>query len=149
MPLVRLWVPEPLPSKHVSKVPAKPTFTTETQAGQRTREGGEGAGGTHVMRDRSRMTGRREGSGVRGGVYSVGEMYLISCMAVVLLTIDPRIPTTPGRSMSGFHRPGRHCLHQARSAVRCWASRVKGELHPTTKRSRSGFSCIRMTASTN
>ena len=23
-------------------------------------------------------------------------------------TIDPRIPTTPGRSPWGFHRPGRH-----------------------------------------
>ena len=31
----------------------------------------------------------------------------------------------------GFHRPGRHCLHRARSAVRCWASRIKGELHST------------------
>ena len=29
------------------------------------------------------------------------------------MTIDPRIPTMPGRSMSGFHRPGRHCLHQS------------------------------------
>ena len=43
------------------------------------------------------------------------------------MTIDARIPTTPGRSMSGFHRPGRQCLHQARSAVRCPASRTKGE----------------------
>ena len=35
------------------------------------------------------------------------------------MTIDPRTPTSmPGRSMLGFHRPGRHCLHQARSAVR-------------------------------
>ena len=25
-------------------------------------------------------------------------------------TIDPRIPTVPGRSTSGFHRPGRHLL---------------------------------------
>ena len=41
------------------------------------------------------------------------------------MTIDPRIPTMPGRSTSGFHRPGRHCLHQARNAVRCWASRMK------------------------
>ena len=31
--------------------------------------------------------------------------------------------------------PSRHCLHQARSAVRCRASRMKGELHPTKKRS--------------
>ena len=36
--------------------------------------------------------------------------------------------------MSGFHRPDRHCLQQARSAVRCSASRMRrGELHPTAK----------------
>ena len=46
-----------------------------------------------------------------------------------LKTIDLRIPTMPGRNTSGFHRPGRHCLLQARNAVRCSASRVKGELH--------------------
>ena len=46
------------------------------------------------------------------------------------MSIDPRIPTMPGRRMPGFHRPGRHCLHQARSAVRCLVSRMKGELHP-------------------
>ena len=34
------------------------------------------------------------------------------------MTIDPHIPTIPGRSMSGFHRPGRHCLHQAGVAGR-------------------------------
>ena len=38
------------------------------------------------------------------------------------MTMDPRIPTTPRRSTSGFHQPGRYCLHQARSAVRCSAS---------------------------
>ena len=41
------------------------------------------------------------------------------------MTIYPRIPTLPGRSTSGFHQSGRHCLHQARSYVRggkvhCW-----------------------------
>ena len=51
-----------------------------------------------------------------------------------LMTIDLRIPTMPGRSTSGCHRPGRHCLHQARSAVWCRASRKKGELHPTKNR---------------
>ena len=51
------------------------------------------------------------------------------------MTIDLRIPTMPGRSTSGFHQPGRHCLHQARSAVRCSASRMKGELHPSKNRS--------------
>ena len=34
------------------------------------------------------------------------------------MTVDPRIPTMPGRSPSSFHRPGRHRLHQAQSAVR-------------------------------
>ena len=29
-----------------------------------------------------------------------------------------RIPTMPGWSTSGFHRPGRHCLRQTRRAVR-------------------------------
>ena len=52
------------------------------------------------------------------------------------VTIDPRTPTMPGRSTPGFHQPGRHCLHQARSAVRCSASRMKGELHPSKKRSK-------------
>ena len=38
------------------------------------------------------------------------------------MTLDARasLYTMPGWSTSGFHRPGRHCLHQARSsAVRC------------------------------
>ena len=47
------------------------------------------------------------------------------------MTIYPRILTMPGRNTSGFHQPGRHCLHQARSAVRCSASRMKSELHPS------------------
>ena len=55
------------------------------------------------------------------------------------MTIDPRIPTMPGRSTSGFHQPGRHFLHRARSAVRCSASRMKGELHPSKNRSLDGL----------
>ena len=55
------------------------------------------------------------------------------------MTTDPRIPTMPGRSTSGFHQPGKHCLHQPRSAVRCSASRMKGELHPSKNRSRDEF----------
>ena len=43
------------------------------------------------------------------------------------MTIDPRIPTMPGRSTSGFHQPGRNCLHPALNAVRRSASRMKGE----------------------
>ena len=51
-------------------------------------------------------------------------VYTLSC------TIDPRISTTPGQSTPGVHRLGRYCVHQARGAVKCWASRMKGELHP-------------------
>ena len=47
------------------------------------------------------------------------------------MTIDPRIPTVQRRSTSGFRQPGRLCLRQARGAVRCSASRMKGELHPS------------------
>ena len=54
----------------------------------RGRLGGGGEGGTQFVHGRSRMT------------------------------MDPRIPTLLGRSTSGFHQPGRHCLHQARSAGR-------------------------------
>ena len=46
---------------------------------------------------------------------------------------DPGIATVGGRSRSGFHQLGRRCLHQVQSAVRCSASRTKGELHPTKK----------------
>ena len=28
------------------------------------------------------------------------------------MAIEPRIPTMPGRSTSGFHQPGRHCVHR-------------------------------------
>ena len=55
------------------------------------------------------------------------------------MTIPPCIPTMPGRSTSGFHRPGRHRLHQARSAVRCSASRMKGDLHPSEHRSQDAL----------
>ena len=51
------------------------------------------------------------------------------------MTIDPRIPIMQGRSASGFHQPGRHCSHQTRSAVRCSASRMKGELQEPLVRS--------------
>ena len=50
-------------------------------------------------------------------------------------TIGLHIATVPGRRTSGFHQPDRHGLHQARSAVRCSASRMKGELHPSKNRS--------------
>ena len=55
------------------------------------------------------------------------------------MTIDPRISTIPGRSSPGFHRPGRHCLHQVRSTVRCPASRMKGGMYLTKNRLRGGL----------
>ena len=71
-----------------------------------------GGGGTHhVMHGRSRMT------------------------------IDPRIPPMPRHSTSGFHRPGRYCLHQARSSVRCWASSMEDEPHPSKMTAASGLIC--------
>ena len=98
------------------------------------------------------INGTAEGGGkVEGGGVGGGGGVLVSCMDKVLesctagggthdmhgrsrMTIDRRIPTRPGWSMSGFHRPGRHCLHQARSAVGCSAGCMKGELHPTNNR---------------
>ena len=55
------------------------------------------------------------------------------------MAIDPRVSTMTGRSTSGFHQPGRHCLHQARSAVRCSTSRTKGELHPVLEGDGGGY----------
>ena len=55
------------------------------------------------------------------------------------MTIDPSIPTMPGRSTSGFYPRGRHCLNQARSAVTCSASCMKGELHPCKNCSNDGL----------
>ena len=72
---------------------------------RRCSRGGRGAGGTQCVHGRIRMT------------------------------MDAHIPTIPGRRTSGFDQPRRHCLHHARSAVRCSARRVKGELHPSKNRS--------------
>ena len=40
------------------------------------------------------------------------------------MTIDHRFRTMPGRSTSDFHRPGRHCLHQARSRAGGWGEAI-------------------------
>ena len=50
----------------------------------------------------------RGGDG-RGGGLGGGRRIFNSFMPVLLRTKDPRFPTWPGRSTSGFHRPGRHC----------------------------------------
>ena len=47
------------------------------------------------------------------------------------MTIDPGLPTMPGRSTSGFHQLGRQCLCQVRSAVSSSASPMYGEPHRT------------------
>lgn len=39
--------------------------------------------------------------------------------AIVRRTVDPCIPTMLGRSAPGFHRQDNHCVHQARSILRC------------------------------
>ena len=51
-----------------------------------------------------------------GGVYSVlsGVLSTQFVHGRSRMTIDPRTPTMPGRSTSGFHQPGGYCLHQAR-----------------------------------
>ena len=66
--------------------------------------------------------------------FNVGECTRVMHGLRSRITIDPRIPTMPGRSTSGFHRRGTVFLYQARNAVRCWASPVTGELHPTKNR---------------
>ena len=58
------------------------------------------------------------------------------------MTIDPRIPTMPGRiarRASTEAQADIACLHQARStAVTCLETRMKGELHPIKNRLRAG-----------
>ena len=60
-----------------------------------------------------------------------GGVSIVSSVAVVDGTIDPRILAVPMRSMSTFCRPDRHFVHQTRRAVRCSAGRMAGEPHPT------------------
>ena len=50
----------------------------------------------------------------------------------VKTNIYPRIPTLPEARQVCTDQAG-CCLHQARSAVRFSATRVKGELHPARK----------------
>ena len=48
------------------------------------------------------------------------------------MTVDPRIPTAPGRSTSDFHPPQAVivCTKSAKRHVGCWTSRVGGEPDP-------------------
>ena len=69
--------------------------------------------------------------GLIASLFSCFAFWGRGCTHVTHSRTDPCIPTMPGRSASGFHRQGRRRVHQARSAVRCSASRTKGELHPT------------------
>ena len=61
------------------------------------------------------------------------------------ITVDPRIPTMPGRSTSGFHRPGAKIgLHQARqpsdvlSPLHCWCCQ-RGRTLPSAAVSAPGL----------
>ena len=77
--------------------------------------GGGGGRGTQFVRGRSRMT------------------------------INPRIPTMPGRSTSGFHHPGKHCLHQKREAgygAMRVAWRVNRILPRTARKTDFGTLCL-------
>ena len=51
---------------------------------------------------------------IEGQGGGAGRVIILSCLTVGRRAIDPRIPTIPGRSTSGFDRPSRHCLHQSR-----------------------------------
>ena len=76
----------------------------------------------------------RRGSSAAGGIRITGVgggVFAHVVLSRSRMTIDPHIPTMPARSTAGFHRPGRHRVHHARSAVMCSASRVEGELHPS------------------
>ena len=73
----------------------------------------------------------------------------------VLDITDPRIPDGARRVFSDLADIAFVRVHQARSAVRCSASRIKGELHPTLLRTTCEadfrtlcvLPCISMTAS--
>ena len=76
-----------------------------------------------------------------GGVYSFRAYHSRSAKG-----IDPHIPAMPGRSTSGFQRPGRHCVHQARHTVRCSTSHMKGGLYyikePLVERTSAPFAYL-------
>ena len=78
------------------------------------------------IRTSSRLTKKKKG---RMGVYGGDQKKKND------ETIKPSHPSEGrnGRSTSGFHGPGKHRVHEARCAVRCSASGVKGELHPDKK----------------
>ena len=61
--------------------------------------------------------------GERGGGGGIGCAQFVHGRS--RMTIDPRIPTMPGRSTPGFHQPGIHCLHQPSAKRR----EVFGESH--------------------
>ena len=67
----------------------------------------------HASLSRRSTVPTRDTSNIWGGAYSCLAMHGRSRM-----TIDPRIPTMPGQSTSGYY-----CLHQARTAVRCSGGR--------------------------
>lgn len=85
----------------------------------------------------------------RGGVGGVLLHSLVSCISLVVWpwTLASRQYRETEQDV-GFHLPGRRCLHQARGTVRCSASRMEGDLHPTKNRVWDVQSCIRVTGGT-
>ena len=76
-----------------------------------------------VQGDGRRGVNRRNGkepdqgnAGGGGGVLDRRRYVLDLMHGRSRMTTARRIPTMPGQSMSGVHRPGRHCLHQKREA---------------------------------
>ena len=78
--------------------------------------------GLQIFLCKLRLASKRSRGG-EGGRRGDGSTHIVHRRS--RMTIALRIPTMPGRSPSRFHRPGRHCLHQARRVVRCSASRMK------------------------
>ena len=62
------------------------------------------------------LKGSKSQSGFKNGRGGEGRV-LDAMRGRSRMTRDPRVPTMPGRSTSGFHRPGRHCLNQARGEL--------------------------------
>ena len=77
------------------------------------RGGGRGAGGGVLVYWLPQvilpLTTHRFRGGEPGGGLGAGGI-IMSCMAVVLRTVDPRTPAMVGWSMSDVPRPGRQCL---------------------------------------
>ena len=76
-------------------------------------------GPSHQWAYKQRILRRSNAADRAGGLGGGGVLIVVHGRS--RMTIDYRIPKMPARSTSGFHRPGRSCLHQARNALTCSA----------------------------